>query len=175
MRCPYCTHDNVPGVDLCAECGGELAGLDIPEAQGGFTGELMTGSIGDLDLVSPLTIGPEATVAEAVELLRQQRHGCVLVTEGEELVGMFTERDLLLRVLRPRRDPSAVRVGDVMTTELFVLEPGDPPAYAIHRMVSQGFRHLPVVEGRRLLGFVSVRNILRYVHEEVIGELAPAG
>jgi CBS domain-containing protein len=56
-----------------------------------------------------------------------------------------------------------------MTRAPWTLAPGDPPAFAIHRMVAQGLRHLPVIDSGELQGFVSVRNILRYIHEEVIG------
>ncbi len=68
------------------------------------------------------------------------------------------------------RDPTETRLDEVMTPDPFVLASGDPPAFAIHRMVSQGLRHLPIVDESTLQGFVSVRNVLRYIHEDVIGD-----
>ncbi len=102
--------------------------------------------------------------------MRRYRHGCALVTDGDELVGIFTERDLVTRVIAEGLDPAEVRLGDVMTPDPFTLKPDDPPAFAIHRMVEQGLRHLPVIEDERLVGFISVRNVLRYIHEDVIAE-----
>lgn len=169
MLCPFCNHDNIAGTDLCESCGADLAGLDLAESQQDFQGLLMTAHIGDLTMGPALVVGIDARVQEAVETMRRFRHGCVLVQEQDRLVGIFTERDLLTRVLRQGKDPAEVRLEEVMTRAPLTLSQHDPPAFAIHRMVEQGLRHLPVINGGSLQGFVSVRNILRYVHEDVIG------
>ncbi len=170
MICVNCNHDNIPGVDLCESCGSDLAGLDLPEADGGFRGKLLSDRVADLPMAPALVISAEAWVVEAIERMREARHGCVLVERDGRLAGIFTERDVLVRIVRKGLDPAAVPLGSVMTPEPLTLAAGDPPAYAIHRMVSQKLRHLPVVDGDKLLGFVSSRSILRYIHEDVIGE-----
>lgn len=169
MRCPSCGTENIPGNDLCDVCGSDLFGLDRVESQGGFQSQLMSDHIGDLTMGPPLVVDGAASVRKAVETMRRFRHGCALVQEDGRLVGVFTERDLLTRVLRQGLDPSEVVLADVMTPDPWTLSPGDPPAFAIHRMVQQGLRHLPVLDGNELQGFVSVRNLLRYIHEDVIG------
>lgn len=169
MLCPFCGHDNIQGMELCEQCGAELAGLDIPEAGDGLGGRLLTDRIGDLDLSPALTLGPEDSVAEALALMKSARHGCVLVLEDGVLAGIFTERDLLTRVVLPGRDATETPLAAVMTPEPVRLEADDPPAFAVHSMVSRGLRHLPVVEGADLVGFVSVRNLLRYIRRDVIG------
>lgn len=168
MRCPNCGTDNIPGNDLCEVCGSDLAGLDRVESQANFQGQLMSDRIGDVTMGPALVVEGSASVREAVETMRRFRHGCVLVQDQGQLVGIFTERDLLTRVLRRDRDPSAVRLAEVMTADPWILSPSDPPAFAIHRMVEQGLRHLPVIDAGELQGFVSVRNVLRYIHEDVI-------
>jgi CBS domain-containing protein len=165
MRCPYCGNDNVQGVELCEGCGADLAGLDLPEAQRGLAGRLLTDRLGELPLSPVLDLPPAATVAEAVALMGRERHGCVLVRREGKLAGIFTEWDLLTRVLLPGREPGATALEEVMTANPVRLEASDPPAFAAHLMVARGLRHVPVVDGERLLGFVSVRNVLRYVRD----------
>jgi len=167
MRCPDCGSRNIQGVDSCENCGSNLAGLDLPEAGRGFRGRLLTDRIADLELQEPVTVAPEDTVAKAVERMRERRAGCALVVREGRLVGLFNERHLLTRVARPGLNPASTAVSDVMTTDLVPLDPEDPPAWAVHCMVSRGFRHLPVVKDEELIGFLSVRTILSYLHREV--------
>lgn len=169
MRCPYCAAENIQGVDTCANCGAELAGLDLPEAQRGFSGRLLGDRLADLNLKSPLVIADDATVADAVTRMREGREGCVFVQRQGDTVGIFNERHLLTRVLRAGRDPAATPVAAVMSTEMVKLDPDDPPAFAVHCMVSRGYRHLAVVDSGALVGFVSVRTILAYLNDNLIG------
>ena len=170
MLCPNCGFDNIPGSDLCHKCGSDLAGLDLPEAHPGFRGRLMTDHIGDLQLTAPLSVSPTAKAAEAIALMRQARHGCVLIQDDQRLVGIFTERDVLTRLVRPGRDPAQVQISEVMTPDPITLSTADPPAHAIHLSAARGLRHLPIVEDERVLGFISVRHLLRHIHEDVLGQ-----
>lgn len=168
MRCPFCATENIQGVDACLDCGADLAGLDLPEAQRGFSGRLLADRIGDLKLSDPITLAPESTVREAVERMRRERHGCVFVQERGEVIGAFSERHLLTRVLRADRDPETTTLAAVMSPVPVRLHPEDPPAFAVHCMVSRRLRYLPVVSEGALVGFLSVRNILAYLNDELI-------
>ncbi len=163
MRCPHCATRNIPGVDICENCGGDLAGLDLPEAGSGFRGRLLTDHVGDLEITPPVEVAPLDSVAEVITTMRQANQGCALVVEDGRLAGLFNERHVLTRVLRPGRDPAATPIHEVMSTEPLQLSPEDPPAFAVHCLVAYGFRHLPVVDGEQLLGVISVRNILKYI------------
>jgi CBS domain-containing protein len=169
MRCPYCDHDNIPGTDLCETCGAELAGLDLPEARGGLQGHLLNDRIGSLELTPPLMVKAADSIATAIRAMREAKHGCVLVEEDDEIVGIFTERDVLVRVVRHAVDPEAGAVGDVMTPKPLSLTPEDPPAHAIHLMLSEGLRHLPIADADHLAGFISVRNVLEYIRRDIGG------
>ena len=105
---------------------------------------------------------PDQTVAEAVALMKQHRVGCVLICSEDELVGIFTERDLLRRVLAPGM-PLGVPVGACMTGDPVVVSPKDSVTGAIRHMEEGGYRHLPVVESGRPVGVISVRDVIRSV------------
>jgi CBS domain-containing protein len=104
-------------------------------------------------------------VAEAVALMRQFQIGCVLVCRGDALVGIFTERDLMRRVLADGR-PLSVPVGEVMTPDPASVRPKEPIGAAVRLMQRGGYRHLPVVdEAGRPLGVLSVKRIVHYLAE----------
>lgn len=168
MRCPFCATENISGVDTCSNCGSDLAGLDLPAARRGLSGRLLGDRIGDLMLPEPIALPAESTVREAVERMRQERRGCVFIEKQGEVVGAFNERHLLTRVLRANRDPETTALSEVMSPVPVVLHPEDPPAFAVHCMVSRRLRHLPVVSEGALVGFLSVRNILAYLNDELI-------
>ena len=174
MRCPFCGFDNIPGDEFCEKCGSELAGLDTPETGGGSVGRLMTDRIGDLELTPPLTASPDESVRAVIAKMREARHGCAEILDGETLVGVFTERDVMSRVVRPGLDAEATRVEQVMTRRPTTLQVDSPPAHAIHRMVSQGFRHLPITRDGKLAGSISVRNLLRYIDDKILGNTPEA-
>ena len=169
MRCPNCDHDNIAGIDLCQVCGSDLAGLDLPESHLGFRGRLLTGRIGDLPLAPPDTVKSDTSLADAIRAMRDHKHGSLMVQDGGKLTGIFTERDVLTRMVRQGKGASTLTVADVMTTSPVTLDVNDPPAFAIHLSVARGLRHLPVVDGDELKGLVSVRDLLRHIHEDVLG------
>ena len=172
MRCPYCGLENIPGIEQCENCSAELAGLDLPENAAGFRGRMLRDTVRGLTLAPALTVSASDTVASCMATMKEARHGCVLVTDGPQLVGIFTERDVLARVVTAGLDSETTEVAEVMTNRPVTLDPDDPPAYAIHRVVAGGFRHLPVVDGNEILGFISVRNLLRYIHDDVMARAA---
>lgn len=162
MTCPACRTDNIPGTDLCEECGLDLAGLDVKDLHVDASDPVMALPLGELPLKEALVLEPTASVAEAIALMRERREGCVFVEDGAgRLVGTLTERDIASRVLNRSRNPGATPMHEVMTRDLVVLGRSDPLAWALHRMGVDGYRHLPVVDEGRLVGFLSMRTVLR--------------
>jgi CBS domain-containing protein len=127
---------------------------------------LRVDSVCRLHPTPPWRVRPEQTVAEAVALMRQQRVGCLLVCEyGGRLVGVFTERDLMRRVLAAGL-PLAVPVAMCMTRDPVVVNPKEPIGAAVRRMEEGGYRHLPVVDqAGQPLGVLSVKRIVHYLAE----------
>jgi CBS domain-containing protein len=122
-------------------------------------------SVSRLQPSTPLKIAPGQTVAEAVEAMRGHSVGCVLVCEGDQVRGIFTERDLLRRVLAVGK-PLSSPVSECMTPDPVVVHRKESIASAVRRMVEGGYRHLPVVdEAGRLVGMVSIKRIMHYLVE----------
>jgi CBS domain-containing protein len=115
---------------------------------------------------------PEASVSDAVQLMRQGKVGAVLVVREGRLVGIFTERDAVYRVMAADRDPRATRLAEVMTPDPKTVSPDDTFGYALLLMHDNGFRHAPVVEDGRPVGVVSARNALDPELEEFAVEAA---
>jgi len=106
---------------------------------------------------------PEAAVLDAVEKMCAARVGAMLVCEDGVPVGMFTERDLMTRVILARRDPSATRVAEVMSRDLVVIEPTTRAEEAMAIMTEKRFRHLPVLDGGKLVGVLSIGDLVRWL------------
>jgi CBS domain-containing protein len=122
-------------------------------------------SVSRLHPTPPRRVGPACSVAEAVALMRQERVGCVLVCETERVVGIFTDRDLMCRVLAAGK-PLTLSVSECMTPNPVVVHPKDSIGAAVRRMEEGGYRHLPVVdELGRPLGILSVKRIVHYLVE----------
>jgi CBS domain-containing protein len=106
-------------------------------------------------------IQPEQTVFEAANYMVSCNVGAVPVLDGTRLVGIFSERDIMRRVVTEGRDPLVTRIADVMSTRLSTVSPGDSSEEAMALMQSRGIRHLPVCDGNMLVGFLSLRDLLR--------------
>jgi CBS domain-containing protein len=160
--CPACDHDNIAGVDLCDNCGMDLAGLDVKAWGVDPDDPLLAVPLGDLPLKQPLVLPGDATVLRAIELMRERHEGCVFIQDARgRLAGVFTERDVTVRVAAPARDPAETHLEEVMTRNPVALLKADPLAWALHRMGVDGHRHLPVLDGDGLAGFLSARAVMR--------------
>jgi len=113
-----------------------------------------------------IAAAPQQTVLEIARLMVERNIGAVPVVEGGRLVGIFTERDLMKRVVVDGRDPARTTVGQVMTEDPMTVEPGDTLETCMTLMRRHGFRHLPVCEGRELSGFVSLRDLMLHDLDE---------
>ncbi len=106
------------------------------------------------------TVPASATVRTAAHMMREYRIGALMVVEGERLIGIFTERDALFRVLAGGLDPDRTLVGEVMTADPTTASPDRPILHALHLMHEGGFRHLPVTERGVPVGMVSIRDAM---------------
>jgi CBS domain-containing protein len=165
MICPNCGHNNLPGSEQCDNCLNDLTQLDQPIAQDRIERSLMEDPIQtSMRLVPPVTLPPTATVGEAIRTMLERDIGAILVIEaGGEVVGVFSERDLLTKIADQVMDYADLPIGDFMTPDPETVRPSDSLAFVLHKMDSGGYRHVPVVEGGKAVGIVSVRDMLRHV------------
>jgi CBS domain-containing protein len=162
MLCPVCRHDNFEGDDNCANCGADLWSSDTPEQALGYRGPLLGESLVDLGVTEPQMIEPGATIADAIGRMRETGSDCLLVVDGDRLVGIFTDRDAVLKVAG--RPDGSRQIRELMTPDPMVLQVDDPIALAVHEMASGGFRHIPVMgDGRLPIGVVAARDVFRHV------------
>jgi CBS domain-containing protein len=164
MICPHCGHDNLPGSEHCDNCLNDLAQLDRPIAHDRVERSLMEDAVRVLNPRPAVTLRPTATVAEAIQTMLDRDIGAVLIVDEKgSLLGIFSERDLLTRVADPAMDYTDRLVRDFMTPNPETVRTTDTLAFVLHKMDGGGYRHLPVLEGGRLLGMVSVRDMLRHI------------
>lgn len=117
------------------------------------------------------TVGPEATVIDAVHLMNGHHVGSVLVLQNGRPVGIFSERDVLVRIVAAHRDPRQTLVADVMTTRLHTATPEDTLLDVMRLMTERRCRHIPVVEGDRLLGLVSIGDLTKATQQNLRHEV----
>jgi len=117
------------------------------------------------------TVERSATVAEAVRTMAKNNVGIVCILDGDKLVGVFSERDVVRRVVDHGFDPTLTPVDAVMTTDLVVADVDDDDQSAIHKLDQANIRHLPVVSEGQLLSMLSIRDLLRVNMEDKDAEL----
>ena len=133
------------------------------EDEKAMRGAILTEPISALGLRRHVSVPHDASVVEAVRQMTETHTGCVCVVEGEILVGIFTERDLL-RIVQGKIDTETTPVGQVMTEKPVTLRPRHGIAHALNQMSEGGFRHIPLVDGLgRPVGIVAMRDIVSFI------------
>ncbi len=118
-----------------------------------------------------ISIEHEATVQNAIEVLAEHNIGALVVMDASgELTGIISERDIILAAAKPP-DVGSFPVSQVMTTEVIIGLPEDDVISVAHIMTEKRFRHLPVRSGERLIGIVSIGDILKAQRDEYMGEI----
>jgi CBS domain-containing protein len=130
-----------------------------------FAEIILSETLGLLSDVHPLVpVSPDDTVLVAVNAMISGRIGCALIMDGEKLVGLFSERDVLLKVVAKGLDAASLPVSDVMTPDPECLQHDDAIAYALNKMAVGGYRHVPILKDDGVPeAIVSMRDIVNYI------------
>lgn len=123
--------------------------------------ELLANKISDV-----LTIGPEASVYDAIALMASKQVGALVVAESETVVGILTERDYAWKVVLKDRASRSTRVREIMTARVIYVRPEQPIEECMALMTQKRVRHLPVLDGDRLLGMISIGDVVKDVISE---------
>jgi len=174
MICPSCGYANLAGAELCESCQNPLTDADAARQTANvFEESIATDPISILGPVRPIVAGPTTRVREVVRMLAEHNVGCVLVVFCDVPVGIFSERDLLMRIgdrLDELGDPP---IRHFMPPAPETLSPDASIAFALNRMALCDFRHIPIEQNERPVGVISVRDVLRYVGQQFPEILAP--
>ncbi len=118
------------------------------------------------------TVSPQSAVTEAVQRMNDKRVGAVAVVENDELVGIFTERDVMIRVVLAGKDPKTTTMSDVMTRDVETAPADMPYGDCLRLMVERHFRHLPIIDSdNHVLGVLSVRDMLQHAVDDLSTQL----
>jgi len=125
---------------------------------------LANDTLADVVTQPPLILEGGTSLADAIGKMRDERRACVLVVEAGKLTGVFTERDILMKVAATSMDLGRTRLEEVMTRDPVTLPADSSVAYALNLMVLEGFRHIPMVdEDEHPVAVVSMRNLIEYL------------
>lgn len=166
--CPFCGHKNLPGDDRCKHCLHSLMQKSLPHTRrrgDTFQDALLNEPVSELLTGADLLVcSPDDTVAEILAIFQKEKKGCVLVYKKKKLVGILSNRDLLLRVAEVHRDLGKLKVEDVMTRDPGWVRPEDPIAFAVNKMAMGGYRHVPVLNADGTpVSILLIRDVLRYL------------
>jgi predicted transcriptional regulator len=168
ILCPYCGAKNIEGVDLCEACEHSLSDSHLPRPVSELERSIYKDRIRLLWPRMPVSVAPTTPVAEVLKILVINTIGCVMITADEKIVGIFTERDALLKLNMQAGELGARPISEFMTPNPQILSVDDKIAFAVQRMDLGGYRHVPLVDKHgQLVGIISVRDILQYFMQKV--------
>ena len=117
------------------------------------------------------SVGPDTLVTECVRIMSAKKIGALVVMDGEKLIGIFTERDALNKVLAAGLEPGRTKVSDVMTKDPYSIPPTTTVGEAMELVTKRRFRHLPIVKNGKVLAVISSGDLTHWLVKEQVGEV----
>jgi CBS domain-containing protein len=169
MICPSCGHDNLEGMDRCENCMKSLRDLDVPraDATGGVVRSVMEDNLGRLEQEETVTVRPSEPAVEVARRMKEAQTGCALVLDDQgSLVGIFTEHDVLCKLIGATNEAKDVPVGKLMSGNPESLRETDSVAAALNKMAMGRYRHVPVARNNGGYSVASIKSVLNYISQE---------
>ncbi len=167
ITCPSCGFHNIEGTDRCEECLHSLMQRDLPypRKDDNFQRVMMTAPV--LELLTGrdlLVASPQDSVEKIVKILTTKNKSCVLIYDKKKLVGIVSERKLLMEAAGKDKDLSKMKARDIMTPDPECIQADAPIAYAVNKMSLGGFRHVPVLAADGTpVSILSSKDVLHYL------------
>jgi signal-transduction protein with cAMP-binding, CBS, and nucleotidyltransferase domain len=167
MICPSCGYDNLEGSDRCEECMTPLYNLDVrrPGAVRGLARSVMEDKLSQLEQEF-LGVPPDASALDVIKKMNEARVGCALVLERGRLVGIFTERDVLNKLVGKAALAQTTAVSDLMSANPETLNENDSVATALNKMSLGRYRHIPIQRADGSYAVTSIKHVLKYIAKE---------
>jgi len=115
---------------------------------------------------SVVTVSPDSSVFDAIKTMAERGIGAVVVVEGETVLGMLSERDYARKVVLQDRSSRSTKVRDIMTDSVYYVGPADTREHCMAMMTERHFRHLPVIENQKLIGLLSIGDLVKDIMSE---------
>ena len=167
ITCPFCGAENLEGVDVCDDCQQTLTDLSLPVPSTAVEAGLLKDQIEILSPKTPLTVSLGTSVGEVLKKMVDKSMGCVIVVDGDQVRGIFTERDALMRLGADVATYVEEPIESLMIPDPITLNARDKIAFALHKMHVGGYRHIPILSEEKLVGVISIRDILNYLTERI--------
>ncbi len=163
-KCPTCGHQNIDGADYCEQCQADLFDLGMPRSTAEGLGQrLLEDSILELHPELMVTVTLEQSVEQVVRIMSEKNATAVMVVDQDKLVGVFTERDFLMKIVDRYDELRANPISKFMTSNPESLEAKDSIAFGLNRMAVKNYRHIPIVENSKPIALVRTRDVLNYI------------
>ena len=168
MNCPSCGHENIDGIDRCENCLAPFRQLDIPSADAaeGLARSVMEDNLNQLERDDPICVAPHTPALEVARRMRDSNSGCALVVDGKQLVGIFTEHDVLLKLSSGQAISSKGTIKELMSPNPETLDEQDSVAEALNKMSLGRYRHLPFKHADGSYAVASIKSVLKYIAQE---------
>ena len=169
MICPSCGHDNLEGMDRCDNCMKSLRDLDVPraDATGGVVRSVMEDNLSRLEQDEGVTARANDSALDVAQRMKESRKGCALVIDDAgKLVGIFTEHDVMKKLISAGESGTDVPVGELMSRNPEMLRETDSVAAALNKMAMGRYRHVPVAKQDGSYGVASITSVLKYIAQE---------
>ncbi len=168
INCPACGAENIEGADHCAQCGQPLVDLGMPTPSNRIEKAISSDHVSVLKPKPMIVVQHNQTVGDVLKFMLDQKIGCVFVSDGDDVVGVFTERDALIRLNVDIQQHVGKPISEFMTDDPRTLSEDASIAFAIRMMDQGGYRHILVLDQNdQPAGVTSVRNILRYLADRM--------